>query len=709
MGAAMAGAPEGKGALKMAYDLIPQPKALAREPGGYSANMSALIAVAGGGAAPGEFLADAVRAETSLALRLAVAKDKRHTLLVSSSVGGAQLVRAAAKALQGAKFSAEAYALIVNEKGLAAAAGGPAGLFYAAATAVQLLERRGGRPFWPACTIVDWPDLPFRAIHYDLKHHMEKPDYLHDMVKRLAAMKLNALVLELEDKFLYTRRPEISAPVGLSADDLRALVDTCKRYHVEFVPLVQGLGHASYILKHPKYAALREKRDSFAEFCPQNEGTYRVLFDLYEEVAEATKGTKYFHIGGDEAWLMGACPRCSRSVAASGKFPLYQEWLDLCAGKIRSLGRVPMVWDDMLIKNAAGNWDKLPKDLFYVRWNYGPNAAQEDRAKIDNYSKSGLEVILAASTQTGVPYVPAYEEHFANIDGYGKAAAAAGLAGIVTTTWEDSGNHGETFWPGFAATAQAGWQASVNINYEFLLNFTRVFHRVSSGKLAAVYRSLGQASVKCYQLLAPGEPYKAENAFPPPPVVPAKPGGRWRDANAARVADATALAATLREARKVLSAEILSGGRRNSYALEVLLSSAKVMLARVEVFFALRDAELAIEEAYAAFAEGDRARASKLVHDASVGIYDGLAASEGALSSLVPVWERTRLPQDMSVFETTRRKYLHDFNNYGHLASKTRDLSYVIFVERHMGAFELAGTLMKASGEILRAKAWPLR
>jgi len=63
----------------------------------------------------------------------------------------------------------------------------------------------------------------------------------------------------------------------------------------------------------------------------------------------------------------------------------------------------------------------------------------------------------------------------------------------------------------------------------------------------------------------------------------------------------------------------------------------------------------------------------------------------------------------MSVFETTRRKYLHDFNNYGHLASKTRDLSYVIFVERHMGAFELAGTLMKASGEILRAKAWPLR
>ena len=534
-------------------------------------------------------------------------------------------------------------------------------------------------------------------------------DYLVDVVRRLASFKVNAIVLELEDKFLYQRRPEISAPVGLTADDLRSLVSVCKEFHVELVPLVQGLGHVSYILKHPKYASLREKKDSLAEFCPQAAGAYRVLFDLYEEVAAATEGTKYFHIGGDEAWLMGSCPRCAKAVAKHGKFPLYERWLEKCAGKVRSLGRIPMVWDDMLIKDAGDNWSKLPDDLIYVRWNYRATAAADDRDKLWNYSQTGLPVLVAAAIQTNDPYVPMYHEHFANIDGYAKAASAGKLTGILTTTWEDSGNHTETFWPGYAATGQAGWNASAGIDYEFLVKFTRLFHGTADGKIAAVYRTLGENAMKCFNLLCPDEPYKAENAIALPPVVPAPHGSRWRDANAGRIASATEMAAALREARKVLSAEILSGRRDNVYALEVLLSSARVMIARVDLFFALRDAELAIEDAFASFAAGDKARAGKFLHDASVAIWDALSAGEGALSSLEAVWLRGRLPQDMSLFDTPERKYVHDFNNYGHLASRTMDLGYILFVERRMGAAVLAGRLMKASSEVLSAKSWPLK
>ena len=697
-----------EGAVSMAYDIIPQPKKMRPGKGGFAAGTTTTMGFTGTETMGAAYLAEAMWERTDLEIAVEPARGKGHALWMTGKADGQKLAAAAARLLSDAPEKDEAYALIVSEKGVAAAANSQAGLFYAATTAAQLVEKRDGRPFLAACEIIDWPDLAFRAVHIDLKHHMERYEYLVSLVRRLAAFKINGIVLELEDKFLYERRPEISAPVGLSAEDLRSLVSVCRQFHIELVPLVQGLGHVSYILKHAKYASLREKADSLAEFCPQAEGTYKVLFDLYEEVAAATEGTKYFHIGGDEAWLMGKCPRCAKAVAKGGKFPLYKKWLDKCAGKVRALGRIPMVWDDMLIKDAGDNWGKLPKDLFYVRWNYYPRAAEMDREKIQNYARSGLRVIVAASVQTNGPYVPMYGEHLANIDGFGKAAAEAGLAGILTTTWEDSGNHTESFWPGLLGTAQASWNPSVDLDYEYLVKFTRVFHGATDAKLAAVYKTLGEGAMKCFQLLTAQEPYRCEETIALPALEPKGPGERWRDVNAERITTATTLAATLREARKVLSAEILSGKRDNAYALETLLAATRVMLARVELFFGVRDAELAIEEGYAAFAAGDRARASKVIHDAAVGIYDALAAGEGALSSLEAVWLQTRMPQDVSLFETDGQKYVHDFNNYGHLAAKTRDLSYMIFVERRCGAFEMAQAMMRGSSEMLSARTWPL-
>ncbi|MCD6405175.1 MAG: hypothetical protein J7M19_05075, partial [Planctomycetes bacterium] len=80
---------------------------------------------------------------------------------------------------------------------------------------------------------------------------------------------------------------------------------------------------------------------------------------------------------------------------------------------------------------------------------------------------------------------------------------------------------------------------------------------------------------------------------------------------------------------------------------------------------------------------------------------------EAALTSLEAVWEKTRLPQDMSLFDTPETKYRHDFKNYTHLACRTKDLSYHLFVERRSGARELAAEIRKGSQELAKAKAWP--
>jgi len=694
----------------MANELIPQPKAFDTQRGGFRADMRATITSTPSGETAVEHLSETVFAKTSFMLPVDFKKGAGHVLYVAIKGEPKAEIAKAKKALAAAGKSPEAYGAVVTGNGIAAAANSSTGLTYAAVTLAQVADRVDGYPFWPACTISDWPDLELRAVHLDLKHHMEKLDYLGELVPRLASFKVNGLVLELENKFLYHRRPEISAPIGFSPDELQELVECCKKYGIELIPLVQGLGHASYILRHPKYAKLREKAGSFAEFCPRLEGTYDVLFDLYEEVAAATEGTKYFHIGGDEAWLMGNCPRCSKALKTRSKFSLYEIWLNRCAGKIRKLGRVPMVWDDMLIKDAADDWSKLPRDLFYVRWSYRANAAERNKEFVEKYARSGLRVIVAAAIQTCAPGVPNYmDEHLPNINGWGKAAAGAGLTGILTTAWEDSGNHTETFWPGYAATGAIGWNSADTIDFDFVLRFARVFHGATDGRIASAYRVLGKAGNAAWGLFSAHEPYKAHEMYPLPALAPAEPGKRWRDANAERIVTATQLAAELREVKKVLSAEMLSGKRENPYALEVLLSATRIMLARVDLFFALRDAEIAIEDAYAAFAASDKSRASALLHDAAVGIWGALGSAESALSSLAAAWELTRFPQDMSLFEAPEAKYVHDFNNYGHLACKTKDLSYIIYPERNIGAREMAGRLMSASEEVKTAKSWPMK
>ena len=34
----------------------------------------------------------------------------------------------------------------------------------------------------PLCTIVDYPSLAFRAIHLDIKHHIDKTEYYYDLM-----------------------------------------------------------------------------------------------------------------------------------------------------------------------------------------------------------------------------------------------------------------------------------------------------------------------------------------------------------------------------------------------------------------------------------------------------------------------------------------------------------------------------------------------
>lgn len=379
----------------------------------------------------------------------------------------------------GVPESEEGYVLEVGSHGVTIHAKGNTGLFYGCQTLEQLLEdsRDLAREI-PAMKITDYPKLAYRAVHFDTKHHLDRMEYYYAEIDKLARYKVNAIIWELEDKLRYTRRPEVAAPNAISKQEMKALCRYANDRHIDISPLVQGLGHAGFILKH--HWELRENPASDWEFCPAEPRTYEVQFDLYRDALEAMPYGKYLHVGGDEITAIGIDGRCK----ATGKnaFELQMMWLKQVCGFAVEQGRIPIFWDDMPLKYAGvwgviqGNWtgeelekrwnpekldkaiDLFPKECVYMRWNYG-DATKPAHVKLLNwYRDKGLKVMGATAAAAGdSPFLPREESKIGCVRGFSRLVAENGLEGILATAWDDGSPHTETVWRGFVAQGEFGW------------------------------------------------------------------------------------------------------------------------------------------------------------------------------------------------------------------------------------------------------------
>jgi len=150
----------------------------------------------------------------------------------------------------------------------------------------------------------------------------------------------------MEDKLKYERQPVIASADALSIDDWKQLSNYASDRNIEISPLIQGLGHASFVLKHDEYKDLRDDPESDWAFNPLDPGTYQVQFDLYLDAIEATPDGRYLHIGGDEVHTTGR---------NSGKSPLELQliWLNKVCAFAKEHDRIPIFWDDMPLKRAG--------------------------------------------------------------------------------------------------------------------------------------------------------------------------------------------------------------------------------------------------------------------------------------------------------------------------------------------------------------------
>lgn len=373
---------------------------------------------------------------------------------------------------------AEGYTLEITENQINIIGKDAIGLFYGFKTLEQLMiDAKEQQVNLPLCTIEDYPLLAYRAIHLDVKHHLEKTEYYYGLIDKLASYKVNAIILEIEDKLKFERQPKVASADALSIDAWKKLSDYANEQHISISPLVQGLGHASFILKHEEYKHLRDNPESDWAFNPLDPKTYEVQFDLYLDAMEATPHGKYLHVGGDEVHTSGR---------NSGKSALELQltWLSKVSAFAEEHGRIPIFWDDMPLKQADvyspmfqpemapkevdSIWaknehkltaflDKFPKNCIYMRWNYSSPEAYGNTKAMEWFRSHNLKVMGATAGQTRWVLMPQSESNMDNIKSFAVNSINSGLNGLLLTLWDDDSPHFELYNRGIIAFAEYTW------------------------------------------------------------------------------------------------------------------------------------------------------------------------------------------------------------------------------------------------------------
>ncbi|MFZ2639524.1 MAG: glycoside hydrolase family 20 zincin-like fold domain-containing protein [Verrucomicrobiia bacterium] len=384
----------------------------------------------------------------------------------------------------------EGYVLDVNADSVVAAANAPAGVFYAVQTLRQLVKRLpDGRMAIVGVRIRDWPGLRYRACQDDVSRGpVPTMEYFKKQIRTLAAFKINVFCLYTEHVFKFRKYPQIAPEGGeITAEQTRELIAYGKKHHVELLPQIQSFAHQAHILKHPEFAELREMQEGGHVFCPLNEGTYKLLADLYSEFVPVHE-MKFFHVGCDETFELGK-GRSKEKAAEIGVDGLYLQHMKRLREILKPYGKRLMFWGDIALHHKD-IIPKLPKDYVVMNWTYG--GATNYMARLEPFKAAGLDQWVCPGVSCWNQIFPNYVVARTNIAYFVRDGAAMGAQGMLNTAWDDDGeNLTEYNWYGFLWSADCAWQPEQFDTARFDAAFAPVFYGVDVPELTEAVNLLG--------------------------------------------------------------------------------------------------------------------------------------------------------------------------------------------------------------------------
>ena len=247
--------------------------------------------------------------------------------------------------IEKAELSPEEYALEVKEDGITVKASELRGAIYALSTLLGIAKRDGDVLF-PVTALTDKPCSSIRGAHFYMPAR-DKIGEFKRIIDCMAFMKMNTVILEVGGGMEYERHPEVNrgwekfckimdnmpgidgtrsfqgadmywkdslhtelcGGSYLTKKEVRDIVEYAWERGMDVIPEVQALSHAYYLTtSHREIAELED--DIFPDtYCPNNEESYKLYFEIAEEVLEVFE-PKTVSIGHDEIRVMGWCDKC---------------------------------------------------------------------------------------------------------------------------------------------------------------------------------------------------------------------------------------------------------------------------------------------------------------------------------------------------------------------------------------------------------------
>jgi len=287
-------------------------------------------------------------------------------------------------------------------------------------------------------------DFVVKGFHLDLRIQTMPMPALEALALQLHNQGINTLIMEWEASYPFEDDPQIANRYTYTRAQIKDFIGYCHRLNIDVIPLQQSFGHVEYILRHNRYAALREDEHDLSQVCPAKKELNKTLFTrLYKDLA-STHNSPYIHIGCDETHLLGHCPLCKKLAAEEGVSKLYFDHVKMLCDIVISLGKIPVLWADIALKYPE-YLGLLPKGTVLVDWNYG-----WDLDRFGDHSKlagSGYEIWGAPALRSDPDnyYLETWQHHFDNIARFIPECRRLGYKGIIMTSWSTSGVYDPIF------------------------------------------------------------------------------------------------------------------------------------------------------------------------------------------------------------------------------------------------------------------------
>ena len=294
-------------------------------------------------------------------------------------------------------------------------------------------------------------NFKFRGYHLDIaRGGVPNLKNFKSLLRWLFLLKYNYFAIYFEDLFPWKIDPKIGKRRGrLTEEELKEIIDYGKSLGIEVFPSLELTGHMEHILSLPKYHEFSEwHRPSEGCLDISNEKASEFAIKLLEEVAEFFP-SKYIHIGGDETWALGRGKSLNKKWEFQGH-KLYEDHYAHMIEIVKSHGKVPMMWGDMLTgmylsHEETKKWQevlqsKIWDEVAIANWDYSSNKKTFFAEKINSFGDKRKDSQIACpGLSDWNTFYPDFKTALSNIKNFTNAAKEEKLPGFMVTSWGDDG------------------------------------------------------------------------------------------------------------------------------------------------------------------------------------------------------------------------------------------------------------------------------